>query len=87
MGRRSRALDFVIPNLPTPPSFGSAGLFRSITQPKSSRHELGMAGTFAEFLTALAEEKAQITLTNDLTITERVEICHDVTIKDVSHFP
>ncbi len=85
MGRRSRALDFVIPNLPTPPSFGSAGLFRSRTQPKSSRHELGMAGTFAEFLTALAEEKAQITLTNDLTITERVEICHDVTINFNGH--
>lgn len=80
MGRRSRALDFVIPNLPTPPSFGSTPLFRARTQPKSSRYQLGMVKTFAEFLTALAEEKAQITLTNNITVTERIEIHQDVTI-------
>lgn len=85
MARRSRTLDFVIPNLPTPPSFGGTPLFRSRTQPKSSRQALGMVRNFAEFLTALADEKAQITLTDDITITERVEIHHDVTINFNGH--
>ena len=85
MGRRSRALDFVIPNLPTPPSFGGTPLFRTRTQPKSSKYQLGMVKTFAEFLAALAEEKAQITLTDDITITERIEIHQDVTINFNGH--
>lgn len=85
MGRRSRTLDFKIPNLPTPPSFGSTPLFRSRTQPKSSLSGLGMVRTFAEFLTALREEKAQITLVDDITITERVDIRQDVTINFNGH--
>lgn len=80
MGRKSRALNFVIPNLPTPPSLNSVARLRSRTQQKPLRRESGTVKNFAEFLTAIKEETAKITLMDDLTITERIEIQYDVTI-------